>query len=56
LYDLLQLGLGHLKGFDRSSEEAGRESVVEAAAELARELERMVEGGVFLQGVAGAEE
>ena len=28
LYDLLQFGFGHLKGFDSSSEVAGRESVV----------------------------
>ena len=28
LYDLLQFGFGHLKGLDRSSDVAGRESVV----------------------------
>ncbi len=30
LYDLLQFGFGHLNGFERRSEDAGRESVVEA--------------------------
>jgi len=59
LYDLLQLGLGHLNGLERSKDEAGLESVVEAAAELDLELERpeaMEDGGVVLQGVAGAED
>ena len=28
LYDLLQLGLGHLNGFDSRRDVAGRESVV----------------------------
>ena len=51
LYDLLQLGLGHLRGFERSKEEAGQESVEEATAELMRELERPEAGGVDLPGV-----
>lgn len=44
---------------ERSRDEAGLESVVEAAAELDRELERpemMEDGGVVLHGVAGAED
>ena len=32
LYDLLQFGFGHLNGFESSSEDAGRESVVDARA------------------------
>ena len=32
LYDLLQFGFGHLNGFESSSDDAGRESVVDARA------------------------
>ena len=32
LYDLLQFGFGHLNGFESRSEDAGRESVVDARA------------------------
>lgn len=44
LYDLLQFGFGHLNGLERSSDDAGRDSVVDArGVEVALELEAGLE-------------